>query len=125
MKGIDLVIPVLVILTGLMLSRPNNYMIERFWTSNPILRIVFGLSQLIGVALVIGSVLYFSFTEHWWYAVAYIGLMIVAKMIAYVISRILYPLRHFSNSVFDNIMVNRVASIVIILVGVISYIGCF
>lgn len=56
-----------------------------FWCSNPLLRILYGFLQLLGVIFVLGFALYLTFSEHWWYILAYLGGVILSKISAYIL----------------------------------------
>lgn len=57
----------------------------RFWCPNPLLRIIYGLFQLLGAIFVIGFALYLTFTEHWWYILMYLGGAILAKLVSFLL----------------------------------------
>lgn len=54
-----------------------------FWCGNPLLRIIYGLFQLLGVVYVIGFALYLTFADHWWYILVYLGGVILAKLVSF------------------------------------------
>lgn len=58
---------------------------EIVWTDNYALRKFYGISYLIGILLVVISVGYLTFAEHWWYIFAYIGAIIGAKIGAFLL----------------------------------------
>jgi len=114
-------------LVGLQLCVPENpngrfeaEFNERWWTHNPLLRIFYGLSNILGVLFVLGLVGYLTFTEHWWYIGVYVGGLILAKLIAFLLRLFLYPFYRFSNDIpsFAHIKVQRIAGSLMILVGI-------
>lgn len=61
-------------LVGLQLCIPENpngrfeaEFNERWCTHSPLLRMFYGLSNILGALFVLGMVGYLTFTEHWWY----------------------------------------------------------
>lgn len=115
-------------LVGLQLCEPENpngrfeaKLIEKYWTHNPLLRIFYGLSNILGVIFVLGTVGYLTFTEHWWYLGVYVGGLILAKLIAFLLRLLLYPLYRLSNdfSSFAEIKVQRVVGSLMVLVGIV------
>jgi len=114
-------------LVGLQLCVPENpngrfeaEFNERWWTHNPLLRIFYGLSNILGVLFVLGLVGYLTFTEHWWYIGVYVGGLILAKLIAFLLRLFFYPFYRFSNDIpsFAHIKVQRIAGSLMILVGI-------
>ena len=56
---------------------------ERFWTLNPLLRIFYGLSNIVGVIFVLGMVGYLTILQHWWYLGVYFIAVHLAKYLAF------------------------------------------
>ena len=115
-------------LVGLQLCEPENHngrfgakFNEKYWTQNPLLRIFYGLSNILGVIFVLGMVGYLTFTEHWWYLGVYVGGLILAKLIAFFLRLLLYPLYRLSNEFFTfaEIKVQRIVGSLMILVGIV------
>ena len=115
-------------LVGLQLCEPENHngrfgakFNEKYWTYNPLLRIFYDLSNILGVIFVLGMVGYLTFTEHWWYLGVYVGGLILAKFIAFLLRLLLYPLYRLSNdfSTFAAIKVQRIVGSLMVLVGIV------
>jgi|GEM_PF-2847457 len=115
-------------LVGLQLCEPENHngrfgakFNEKYWTHNPLLRIFYDLSNILGVIFVLGMVGYLTFTEHWWYLGVYVGGLILAKFIAFLLRLLLYPLYRLSNdfSTFAAIKVQRIVGSLMVLVGIV------
>jgi hypothetical protein len=115
-------------LVGLQLCDPENSngrfgakFNEKYWTHNPLLRIFYGLSNILGAIFVLGMVGYLTFTEHWWYLGVYVGGLILAKFIAFLLRLLLYPLYRLSNdfSTFREIKVQRIVGSLMVLVGIV------
>lgn len=117
-------------LVGLQLCIPENpngkfeaELNESYWTRNPLLRIFYGLSNILGVIFVLGMVGYLTFTEHWWYLAIYIGGLIVAKLIAFLLRLLLFPLYGLSRDIrtFAEIKVQRIVGSILILAGIVLF----
>ena len=113
-------------LVGLQLYEPENHngrfgakFNEKYWTHNPLLRIFYDLSNILGVIFVLGMVGYLTFTEHWWYLGVYVGGLILAKFIAFLLRLLLYPLYRLSNDFFAEIKVQRIVGSLMVLVGIV------
>ena len=120
-------------LVGLQLCVPENpngrfeaEFNEKYWTHNPLLRIFYGLSNILGVIFVLGMVGYLTFTEHWWYLGVYVGGLILAKLIALLLRLLLYPLYRLTNDIptFAEIKVQRIVGSLMVLVGIVLFL-CF
>ena len=87
------------------------------------LRIFYGLSNILGVVFVLGMVGYLTFTEHWWYLGVYVGGLILAKLIALLLRLLLYPLYRLSNGIptFAEIKVQRIVGSLMVLVGTVLF----
>ena len=116
-----------IVLVGLQLcvpEAPNGKfeanLIEKYWTDNPLLRIVYGLLNIIGVIFVLGFVVYLMFSEHWWYIAVYIVGLILAKLVAFIFRLILTPCYKKVNSMYAQVVVQRIVGITFILLGMIS-----
>ena len=96
---------------------------EKYWTHNPLLRIFYGLSNILGVIFVLGMVGYLTFTEHWWYLGVYVGGLILAKLIALLLRLLLYPLYRLTNDIptFAEIKVQRIVGSLMVLVGIVLF----
>ena len=113
-----------IVLIGLQLCVPETPngkfeadLIEKYWTQNPMLRIVYGFLNIIGVVFVLGFLIYLTFTEHWWYIGVYIGGLILAKGLAFIFKLILMPFYKKVNSIHAEVVVQRVAGMFIIIIG--------
>lgn len=117
-------------LTGLQLCVPENPngkfeadMNEQMWTQKPLLRIFYGLSNILGVIFVLGIVGYLTITEHWWYFPAYIGGLVIAKIIAFILRLVLIPFYGMVHDIymFAKIKVQRIAGSLMILLGILLF----
>ena len=117
-------------LVGLQLCVPENpngrfeaEFNEKYCTHNPLLRIFYGLSNILGVIFVLGMVGYLTFTEHWWYLGVYVGGLILAKLIALLLRLLLYPLYRLTNDIptFAEIKVQRIVGSLMVLVGIVLF----
>lgn len=113
-----------IVLIGLQLcipEAPNGKfevdIIEKFWTDSPKLRIIYGLLNIIGVIFVLGSVAYLVFAGHWWYIGVYIGGLVLAKILAFLLRLVLFPIYKRVNSMYAQVVVQRKAGLIIIIVG--------
>lgn len=119
-------------LVGLMLCVPENSngkpemeMFEQFWTQNPWVRIFYGLANILGVIFVLGMVGYLTFTQHWWYIAVFIGGIIVAKIVAFILELALYPIANNVGSPSPTIamvQVKRITGSIIIYASIILWI---
>ena len=94
--------------------------IEENWTSDPWLRIAFGLSNIIGVVFVLGIVGYLTFTQHWWYIAVYIGGVLVAKLVVLLLRMALYPIEGMLSYIppDDIARLHRIVGMVIIYTSI-------
>lgn len=124
MEVTTILITTFVTLVGLQLcipEAPNGKFekdtIEKFWTRSPLLRIIYGLSNVLGAIFVLGFVFYLAFAEHWWYIGVYLGGLLIAKLIAFVFRLMLYPFYKKISSIYAEVVLQRIVGIVLILVG--------
>ena len=124
MEVSTIIISSFIVLIGLQLCVPETPngkfeadLIEKYWTQNPLLRIVYGFLNIIGVVFVLGFLIYLTFTEHWWYIGVYIGGLILAKAFAFIFKLILMPFYKRVNSIYADVVVQRVAGVIIIIIG--------
>lgn len=113
-----------IVLVGLQLCIPETpngkyeaNLIEKFWTQSPSLRIVYGLSNILGVVYVLGFLVYLVFTEHWWYIGIYIAGLLLAKVAAFVLRLLLIPLYKKVSSIHAEVVVQRVVGVFIVILG--------
>lgn len=93
--------------------------IEKFWTHSNILRIVYGLCNIIGVIFVLGVAGYMTFFKHWWYILVYIGAVLGAMLIAFIFRLLLIPFYRLCNEIYREVVVQRICGIIIIIIGMI------
>ena len=117
-------------LVGLQLRIPENpngrfeaEFNERWWTHSPLLRMFYGLSNILGALFVLGMVGYLTFTEHWWYLAVFVGGIILAKILAFLLRLLLYPLYNMMNDIptFAEIKVQRIVGSLMALLGIILF----
>lgn len=92
-----------------------------FWCGNPLLRIIYGLFQLLGAVFVIGFALYLTFGEHWWYIIVYFGGAIIAKLVAFLlqIPIALIFSKQIQVHMYGGLIYKRVIGTVLIILGLI------
>lgn len=92
-----------------------------FWCGNPLLRIIYGLFQLLGVVFVIGFALYLTFAEHWWYILVYLGGVIMAKLFAFIlqIPIALIFSKQIQGHMYGGLIYKRLTGTVLIILGLI------
>jgi hypothetical protein len=83
------------ILVGLCLCRSEkvsdangsyeDWATEILWTKSSKLIVLYKLSNLLGKITVIVSAAYLTFSEHWWYCLAYIGTYVGAVICAFIL----------------------------------------
>lgn len=97
-------------LVGLQFCVPKNEfekLGEAMWTNNPLIKIFYGLNQLLGVVFVLGCVGYLTFTQKWWFfLLAYFVGLAVSSFLASLI-------QHFIDSLF----IRRILGTIIIIIG--------
>lgn len=114
-------------LVGLQLCLPDGDLEKladqnpRFWCPNPLLRIIYGLFQLIGVVFVLGFVVYLTFTAHWWYSLVYLGGLIIAKLVSIILQ---IPIAFIFSKQIERIMYGgliykRIIGTILIILGMI------
>jgi len=92
------------------------------WCSNPILKMLYGIMQLVGCIFVLGLMLYLTFTEHWWYILVYIVGLIAAIILSFVLRLLLMPIvEMFSYDMFRELQVRRFVGTLLIITGVFSF----
>lgn len=100
---------------------------EQFWTHSPIDRVGYGLSSLAGVVFVLGLTGYLTITEHWWYILVYIGMLIGAIMVSFLIKLALSPFHDAVASAKDllpahgAIWLNRFIGSILIIASIILF----
>lgn len=116
-------------LVGLKMCDVDNGTVEDFadkpgvfsWCRSPILKMLYGIMQLIGCVFVLGLMLYLTFTEHWWYIFVYIGGLIVAMFLSFILRILLIPIvKMFSYDMFRELQVRRFVGTILIVIGVLS-----
>lgn len=63
----------------------DDWATEGLWTKNSKLRVLYKLSNLLGKVTVIISAAYLTFSERWWYCLAYIGAYVGAVICAFIL----------------------------------------
>lgn len=122
METFSILIASFVVLTGLQLCIPETPngkfeadIVEKYWTDNPLLRIAYGLLNILGVIFVLGFVAYLTISKHWWYIAVYI----CAKLIAFIFRILLIPFYKRVRVMYAQVVVQRVVGMVLILIGMI------
>lgn len=92
--------------------------IEKLWTNNPLLRIFYGISNIVGVLFVLGVVGYLTFAVKWWYILVYVGCTILARIIAFILRLTLSPFYKMSNEIHAHVVVQRIVGPFLILLGI-------
>lgn len=122
-----LVLMGLLALTGLQLCVPEcpngefeRQMIEEMWTHNPLLRIFYGLTNLIGIAFTLLIIGYLTIAVHWWYLPATIVALIISKILSMILQLLLLPFYGLGNDItmFARVKVQRVTGCLMILSAV-------
>lgn len=92
-----------------------------FWCGNPLLRIIYGLFQLLGVVFVLGFALYLTFAEHWWYIIVYLGGAIIAKLVAFLlqIPIVLMFSKQIQGHMYGGLISKRLTGTALIILGLI------
>lgn len=94
------------------------------WCPSPILKILYGLMQLIGVVFVLGLMLYLTFTEHWWYILVYIGGLVAAIILSFILRILLIPIvKMFSYDMFRELQVRRFVGTILIIIGLVLFLA--
>lgn len=98
---------------------------ELHWTDSPLLRVIYGISNILGVLFVIGTATYLVFTEHWWYIFVYLIAIPIAKFIAFICYLCLLVVwkKNSSNNLemFDRIRKQRICGILVIITAIIIF----
>lgn len=82
--------------------------VEILWTDKYALRRFYGLSYLIGLLLVITSLIYLTFAEHWWYILVYIGSIIGSKICAFIVKLGIVHICNPIDAVYGRLKVCRI-----------------
>lgn len=98
-------------------------LLEQYWTLNPLLRIFYGFSNIIGVIFVLIVVGYLTFAENWWWFLVYIGGLIVANGIAFIWRVLLIPVCKLidNGDMYLEVKVHRIAGSILVWTGLIVY----
>lgn len=113
MANIDpivLLISTSISLIGLQICLPKDdfeKLDEVTWTTSPLLKIIYGIIQLVGVIYILGGFGYLTFFEHWWYFLIYFGAFAIARLMTTI-----------SNAIIDSLFVRRIIGSIIILCGI-------
>ena len=102
-------------LVGLHMCLPSSEvekMTERYWAQSRLLRVIYGLFQLVGVVFVLVVMGYLTFKVHWWYILVYIGGVFAAKFIALL-------LQFFFHSLFSR----RIAGTILIIISIVCFLA--
>ena len=117
-----------IVLVGLQLclfEAPNGQfeadLVESFWTDNPFLKLFYGLCSLLGVIFVLGFMGYLIFKVHWWYIGVYTVGLLLAKFAAIILKIMLMPVYKLANSMYREVVVQRVVGMIIIIAGMVLY----
>ena len=104
-------------------GRFEAQMNERYWTQNPLLRVFYGLSNILGVIFVLGMVGYLTISEHWWYLIVYLIAVPVAKLLSFICNLIVFLIWKKSNDIetFSRIKKQRIVGSVVIIVAVVFF----
>ncbi|MBQ6649289.1 MAG: hypothetical protein IJM66_10650 [Muribaculaceae bacterium] len=97
-------------LIGLQICLPKDdveKLDEVTWTKSPLLKIIYGIIQLVGVVFVLGGFGYLTFFEHWWYLLVYFGAFAIARLMATI-----------SNALIESFFARRIIGTIIILCGI-------
>lgn len=93
-------------------------LIEKRWTNNLYLRLFYAICCIVGCFFVLGTVGYLTFAVKWWYVLVYFGGFILAKFIAFLLRRILFPFYKMSNDFYAYVVVQRVVGMFLIILGI-------
>lgn len=117
-----------VALLGLQMCVPENpngrfeaQMNERYWTQNPLLRIFYGLSNLLGVFFVLGMVGYLTIKEHWWYLIVYLVALPITKILSFVCILVISLIWSTDLGMFSGIKKQRIVGSLVILAAIIIF----
>lgn len=117
-------------LLGLQMCVPENpngrfeaQMNEQYWTQNPLLRVFYGLSNILGVIFVLGMVGYLTISEHWWYMIVYLIAVPVAKLLSFICNLVVFLIWKKSDDIetFSRIKKQRIVGSVVILAALIIF----
>ena len=119
-----------IVLVGLQISVPDGD-VEKMadspglgcpWCPSPILKIFYGIIQLIGVAFIIIIVLYLTFTEKWWYFLIYLAGLPLSKIVSLLLQIFLVPVykKYEFRVMYGGLRVKRLVGTLLIICGVLS-----
>ena len=94
--------------------------VEMLWSDNSALRRFYGLSYLIGLLLVVTSLIYLTFAEHWWYILAYIGSIIGSKICAFIVKLGIVLISNPIDAVYGRLKVCRIVGSSIICATIVT-----
>lgn len=116
--GLQLCVPLFRINSDL-----ERTLVEQYWTQNPLLRIFYGLSNIIGALFVLVVVGYLTFAENWWWFLVYIGGLVVANGIAFICRILLIPVCKLidNGDMYLELKVHRITGCILIWIGLITY----
>ena len=97
------------------------------WCPSPILKMLYGIIQLIGVAFIIIMVLYMTFAKDWWYFLVYIGGVILSKIGAIIFHIPLIPLfkKYSMGVMYGGLRVKRFVGCLLVLCCIIMCFICY
>lgn len=92
-----------------------------FWCGNPLLRIIYGLFQFLGVVYVIGFALYLTFADHWWYILVYLGGVILAKLVSFLLQIPIAMMlsKQIQGQMYGGLIYKRLIGTLLIVLGMI------
>lgn len=104
-------------------GRFEAQMNEWYWTQNPLLRVFYGLSNILGVIFVLGMVGYLTISEHWWYLIVYLIAVPVAKLLSFICNLVVFLIWKKSDDIetFDRIKKQRIVGSVVIIVAFVFF----
>ena len=81
-------------LVGLALCNPRSEMEKvadtpmgvYLWCHYPLIRVLYGWGQCVGLAFVYSTTIFTIFCIHWWYVFFYVGGVLAAKLISFIIN---------------------------------------
>lgn len=96
---------------------------EQYWTQNPLLRVFYGLSNILGAIFVLGMVGYLTISEHWWYLIVYLIAVPVAKLLSFICNLAVNFIWKKSDDIdtFSRIKKQRIVGSVVILTALIIF----
>ena len=128
MEVVNNLLTIFVVLVGLSLCRPEES--EKLadsidilrWCHSSLIKILYGLIQLIGVVFVIGFVIYLI-CVHWWYILVVVGASLLAG-IGHIVSLLIFlPIiliwKHFDWGMYWELRARRLIGTLMIIAGVV------